>query len=521
MKRVVWIAGLLAVGLALPIPPCQAQVRNDLAVVYEPATGAMRLEFTGTGSLALTAFDVLSRGNGTVGTATATTQGVLTGAKASLPSAAFQMFNDQTGGVNGIYSQMWVASLDSNVMTLSDASPGTSNIWNFGAVAPTGWNQAFVNAAFVTDPDSSPNSSTNAGLGYFMFSDAAANGFQLGRVVVPGPSAIVIDVASGSKTQAEAGYPSISEAGSLTKTGAGTLVFNTANAYTGPTTVSAGTLQVTNAAGLGSTAVTVDTGATLAAGAGIAIRSPAVIVDGGTLSAGSLAVNATTGITSLAINAGTLSGSPAAAIGAGGTMLLAQDARVTVSVGSLAVTETSGGGRLDLGAGQVSIPVGGITAAALRADILAARNGGAWNGPTGITSSTAAAASPGTRAVGYVINADGSARVSFAAMGDVDLSGRVDVFDLVGINSSGTYGTGRASAWYQGDINYDGVTSVFDLIGVNSGGVYGRGNYFPAAPTLAGATTTGGINAVPEPAGMAAIAATMIGAAWLARRRRA
>jgi len=54
MKRVVWIAVLLAVGLALPIAPCQAQVRNDLAVVYEPATGAMRLEFTGTGSLALT-----------------------------------------------------------------------------------------------------------------------------------------------------------------------------------------------------------------------------------------------------------------------------------------------------------------------------------------------------------------------------------------------------------------------------------------------------------------------------------
>jgi len=168
MKRVVWIAGLLAVGLALPIPPCQAQVRNDLAVVYEPATGAMRLEFTGTGSLALTAFDVLSRGNGTVGTATATMQGVLTGAKASLPSGQFQVFNDQAGGVNGIYSQMYVANFLGNVLTLSDASPGTSNIWNFGAVAPTGWSQAFVNAAFVTDPDSAPNSSTNEGLGYFM-----------------------------------------------------------------------------------------------------------------------------------------------------------------------------------------------------------------------------------------------------------------------------------------------------------------------------------------------------------------
>ncbi|MFZ9015890.1 MAG: aconitase family protein, partial [Ilumatobacteraceae bacterium] len=41
-------------------------------------------------------------------------------------------------------------------------------------------------------------------------------------------------------------------------------------------------------------------------------------------------------------------------------------------------------------------------AADLRADIIAGRNGGGWNGTTGITSSTAAA-SGGTRAVGYVV----------------------------------------------------------------------------------------------------------------------
>jgi len=117
--------------------------------------------------------------------------------------------------------------------------------------------------------------------------------------------------------------------------------------------------------------------------------------------------------------------------------------------------------------------------------------------------------------VGYVVNADTSARVSFAAMGDVDLSGLVDVFDLVGINSSGTYGTGRASSWSQGDINYDSVTNVFDLVGVNSGGAYGTGNYFPAA-----ASTAGGITAVPEPTGVAAAAAAVIGGiAWISGRR--
>ena len=197
---------------------------------------------------------------------------------------------------------------------------------------------------------------------------------------------------------------------------------------------------------------------------------------------------------------------------------LAQAARVTVAVGSLDVTETAGGGRVDLGAGQVSVAAGGITAAALRADLLAGRAGGGWNGATGIMSSTAAA-SGGTRAVGYVVAGDGSATVSFAAPGDTNLNGQVDVFDLVSINSSGKYGAGTASVWSQGDFNYDGVTNVFDLVSINSAGAYGRGNYFPAAPT-----TAGGVAAVPEPGRIPAIAGgagLAISAAIRFRRRAA
>ena len=306
---------------------------------------------------------------------------------------------------------------------------------------------------------------------------------------------IIIDVASGSQTQAEAGYPTIATATSVTKTGAGTVVFDAANAYSGPTTVSAGVLQVANSDALVATNVTVDSGATLAIAPGTTMKGPSVIVDGGTLSAAAVAINNTTGIASLAVNAGTLSGAPAVAIGAGGQMSLVQDARVAVSVGGLSVDQASGGGRLDLGAGQVTIAAGGISAADLRADIIAGRNGGAWNGATGITSSTAASAG-GTRAVGYVVNGDTSARVSYAASGDVDLSGAVNVFDLVSINSSGKYGTGGSSVWSQGDFNYDGATNVFDLVSVNTAGVYGQGNYFPAAPSAAG---LGSVSAVPEP----------------------
>ena len=164
---------------------------------------------------------------------------------------------------------------------------------------------------------------------------------------------------------------------------------------------------------------------------------------------------------------------------------------------SLAVDETSGGGRLDLGAGQLTIAAGGISAADLRVDIIAGRNGGTWNGETGIVSSTAAAAPGGVRAVGYVVAGDGSARVSFAAPGDTDLSGQVNVFDLVSIDSAGKYGSGQSADWSQGDFNYDGITNVFDLVSIDTAGAYGAGNYFPAEPSAA--SLGGRVAAVPEP----------------------
>ena len=323
----------------------------------------------------------------------------------------------------------------------------------------------------------------------------AQDGNDLRLLFTPGEpvSDIVITVASGSQTQAQAGYPSIITANSVTKNGTGTLVFDAANAYTGPTAVVAGTLEIRVANAVAASNVTIDTGATLAVTSGVMMRAPSVIVDGGTLTGDDLEVDGSTGISALAINAGTLAGTPAVTISSGGQMSLVQDARVTVTIGSLAVDQALGGGRLDLGAGGVTIAAGGITAAEVRADIIAGRNGGAWSGTAGITSS-AAAASGGTRAVGYVVAGDGFATVSFAAPGDSNLNGQVDVFDLVAINSTGKYGTGTASVWSQGDFNYDGVTNVFDLVSVNSAGAYGQGNYFPASPTVAV-----GITSVPEP----------------------
>jgi hypothetical protein len=199
-------------------------------------------------------------------------------------------------------------------------------------------------------------------------------------------------------------------------------------------------------------------------------------------------------------------------VGSGGSLTLPADRRLAVGLASLAVSEAAGG-RLDLGAGQLTIAAGGMTAADLRADILAGRNGGGWNGTAGIMSSAVAAAPSGTRAVGYFIAGDGTARVSFAAPGDGDLSGQVNVFDLLGIDSAGTFGTGQPSIWSQGDFNYDGVTNIFDLLAIDTAGAYGTGDYFPAASASASFV------AVPEPGLLSLLAAAATLAAVTRSRR--
>jgi autotransporter-associated beta strand protein len=63
---------------------------------------------------------------------------------------------------------------------------------------------------------------------------------------LPQPS-ITINVDSGTQTQAAAGYPLLTPANatSVTKTGAGTVVFDAANTYTGPTSIQQGVLAIT------------------------------------------------------------------------------------------------------------------------------------------------------------------------------------------------------------------------------------------------------------------------------------
>jgi len=311
----------------------------------------------------------------------------------------------------------------------------------------------------------------------------------------PSDDTVVLFAPSGTRTQGELGHPLLTGAEPVEKTGAGRVVLDAANTHTGSTTILTGTLEVASSQAVARSPITVAAGGTLAAAPGLAIVSPAVTLAGGTLAADGLAVIPSFGIGSLTVEAGSIQGSPTVTIMSGGLMTLSADSRVTLAVGGLSVAEGTGGGLLDLGAGAVTIAPGGTSLAAVRADILAGRNGGGWDGQSGITSTAAATGSPGSRAVGYAAAPDGSVTVSFAAPGDTDLDGEVTLFDLVAITESATYQTGLASDWSRGDFNYDGLSNVFDLIELAAAGVYDQGSYLSSA-----GAASGSIAVVPEPA---------------------
>lgn len=229
--------------------------------------------------------------------------------------------------------------------------------------------------------------------------------------VAGGPTENVVNVGEG-QTVTDTVVHSGDE--TIVKTGAGTLVIDLANSHTGGLRVEAGTVIIRNLTALNGGRVTVAAGAKL-------------IVDTGT-------------------------------------------GRVNVSALALDLA-----GSVELGRAGLVIAAGGFDAAAVRQAIITGRNGGAWTGTTGITSTTAAS-SPG-RAVGYFLGGDGRLTIGFAALGDANMDGQFNPFDLVALQSGGVFNNGGVSSWQTGDFNYDGVTNVVDLVGANGSGTYGRGNY--------------------------------------------
>jgi autotransporter-associated beta strand protein len=329
-----------------------------------------------------------------------------------------------------------------------------------------------------------------------------------GRYAYVGNPSLTIDVAEASGTMAVTG--TVEGGGAVIKTGSGTLDLRRATGLTNATNVVQGTLRVSDAGALATSEVTVQAGATLDVAGGVSMRSPKVTVAGGTLQAGTLAVDSSTGVPRVEILAGSVAGSPALSVGPGGLLLLSSSSSITAGLASLAVDELSGG-VIDLGAGGFTIAAGGITQSDLLADLTAGRGDGSWNGTAGITSSLAAA-SGGSRTIGWLVDGnDGSIRVGFAAAGDTNLDGLVDIGDVANFLGGGLLDSGLPATWDSGDFNLDGIVDQLDLADFLGVGLYDAGSYLPQSASQAPPA------AVPEPS-FAAIAIITL-AAVAARRR--
>ena len=204
----------------------------------------------------------------------------------------------------------------------------------------------------------------------YVLSARSGDVFRLSPARSEGP---LIDVGAGlTRSQAAAGYPLIEGGFSVVKAGAGQVIFDAANSFTGPTTISAGTLTVADPLALAGSRVTVAAGGVLSAGSGVIIKSPEVRLDGGGSSRRRWPSMPPTGLDPWLSTQEPLQVRTVVTVGSGGGLTLAAGARLTVGLTRLAVDETVGGGKLDLGSGQVLIAAGGIAPAALRTDLLAA-----------------------------------------------------------------------------------------------------------------------------------------------------
>ena len=249
------------------------------------------------------------------------------------------------------------------------------------------------------------------------------------------PFAVTLDVPGGRQTQAQAGRASIGGNARLIKTGSGTCVLDAANGFTGSTDVEGGVLEVTRASALAKSSVTVEAGARL-------------VVAGG----------------------------------------------VWATVAELDLR-----GHADVGSGGLTVTAG-LTDAAIVSMLAAGRGDGSWTGISalapapalGSTDVAAAVANGLPRAVGWIRAADDAVTFAYAAPGDTNLDGVVNVLDASNFLAGGGFDTGQAATWSDGDFDYDGLVDILDAASFVATTLFDAGAYVPLA--------AGSVTAVPEPA---------------------
>ena len=243
------------------------------------------------------------------------------------------------------------------------------------------------------------------------------------------PSTIYVDVASGTQTQVQARASILTGTAGLTKTGTGTLSLTLSNTFTGTTRVDAGRLIIAHRQALVSSTVSVSAGTMLALATGVD-----AVVRG---------------------------------------------------------LDLQSGGKLDIGTGSLTV-TGSLASATALARLREGRGDGTWSGTSGIVSTVIKSdlAAGRAREIGWLENGGGSISFAYAAPGDTNLDGVIDILDVAGFLTAGKFETGAAAVWSDGDFNYDGVKDLLDAVEFMTSGYFDAGPYAAASPSVA---------AVPEP----------------------
>jgi autotransporter-associated beta strand protein len=314
---------------------------------------------------------------------------------------------------------------------------------------------------------------------------------------------------------------SVSGAGGVILSGAGTLVLGASNSYAGQTTINSGVMTV--------------------------IANGALPGGGAVTNNSRLNINAVEQI-------GALTGTGFLHVGAVGTLSIAPSSP-TSTQNTLSV---SAGGLLNLNNNSLTLNYGTIGSpnATVAGYISSAYNVGGtlWSGTTGITSNNAAA-DPGHHSIAFADGADGivtnlpagissaipgggalpagSELITYAFAGDANLDGKVDFNDFVAIS---THFLSNDVNWDHGNFNYDGVVDFNDFVilstnfgeGVTGGnGVGARPDQLAQFNSMAASYGLSGsqiaawdatISTLPEPTGAGLLTAGVIG--LLQRRRR-